>query len=124
MAYLREFTAADGMFKLLIVERQILFRQFLKSFEFFRIDIGPLVFAEAKQKEPAIRHLGSNNRSCAAALALARQGDSFLDNVAAEIGVDETLRHFLYGLAQSPIRQSRLTHPASKGSSQEYSSHG
>jgi hypothetical protein len=106
----------DGPFNFFIVKRQVLRCQLPKCLDFVPADIGTFVLLKAVQEKSAITTIGGNNRSTAPTFSPARQANSLLQQVPAQIAVHKPLQHLRNRLAKHVVGQASLSHPAGKSS--------
>src|SRR5664279_62678 len=67
----------------------------LQRIQFIAGDISSIILLEAINEEPLVSLVGRNECPCATTLAAACKPDTFLHNTAAQIGINQTLGHFL-----------------------------
>ena len=92
--------------------------------EFSIVDRLTVLLLEAEEEEPAVLKITSDNRPGPSAFAPASYRDPLLKYLSTQIGIDQSLRHFLNGSAQHLIVDVRLAAPALKGPGLKHTPHG
>ena len=113
----------EAVHELLAGAGQQILGEGLQCFLFFDADVGPFVLLEAEHEEPQVALVGGHQGSDPAALAPAGQAHPLLDHAAAEICVDQPLRHLAHGATQGLVGQRGLAHPATEVAGFEDSIH-
>ncbi len=120
---LLKFSGQKGFFQLPVVKFQEVLCDFLKESQSGRVDIGPFIFAEPVQKEPAVFPFGRNDHPRAAAFAPPGKPRALLEHLAPEVGIDQSPVHFGNGVPKDGVRDARLSTPSQKGPGDEDAFH-